>query len=395
MPIGCLKYNFFRPAAGATRPATTGQLLGALPPYAGRARTTCLERTGRRTSISKNTVAFECGAGIQSFPMPDTPRIRSESVALKEKEAVASFRVLVCMAKADGRLHDEERMALESGLEGIPLPAGVSLQNLLNEDAVLDTLVAQITSEEGRQQTYQSAYAMAYADGECTLKEQKLLDQLKAGLKVPEEKVTWIKRITGEAKDTFLPSNISPVTDPEQRKKEILEDVLKYAVLSAILGANPLPGVSIATDLAVVGIQVKMFRDIGQYYGHRIDKSAIKSIMAGLGLGTGARIAVTNLAKFIPGFGSAVGAGTSFAATFALGKIAERWFDGGMKADVAELKKEFAEAKKQARAEYDKRKAEIAAQQKVKERLLKVLAEELRAGELTQEQYAQKVAELK
>ncbi len=316
-------------------------------------------------------------------------------MALSEKEAVAGFRVLVCMAKADGKLHEEERSALETGLEGIPLPNGVSLKDLLAEDASIETLIAQIGSDEAREQTYQAAYTMAYADGECSLDEQKLLDRLKAGLKIPEAKISWTKRIVGEAKDTFLPSNIQPITDPEKRKKEIREDVVKYGILSAALGANPLPGVSIATDLAVVGIQVKMFRDIGQYYGHRVDKAAIKSLMAGLGLGTGARIAVTNLAKFIPGFGSALGAATSFVATYALGKIAEKWFDGNMKADVATLKQDYEVAKKDARKEYDNRKKEIEAEQKAKELKLKVLTEELRIGELTQEQYEQKVAELK
>jgi len=156
-----------------------------------------------------------------------TPPAGSDHImALNEREAVAGFRVLVCMARADGTLHDEERLALEAGLEGIPLPKGVTLQNLLDEDCVLDTQVSQIKSEEGRQQTYQAAYAMAYADGECTLDEQKMLDRLKAGLKVPDAKVTWIKRITREAKDTFLPSHIEPITDAEKRSKEIVEDIL-------------------------------------------------------------------------------------------------------------------------------------------------------------------------
>jgi uncharacterized protein (DUF697 family) len=316
-------------------------------------------------------------------------------MALKEREAVASFRVLVCMAKADGRLHDEERIALEAGLEGIPLPSGVTLKNLLAEDCVLEAQVSQISSEAGREQTYQAAYTMAYADGECTLDEQKMLDKLKTGLKVREEQASWIKRITSEAKDTFLPSNVEPVTDPESRRKEIFEDVMKYAILSAVLGANPVPGVSIATDFAVVGIQVKMCRDIGQYYGHRVDKDAIKAVMAGLGLGTGARIAVTNVAKFIPGFGSARGATTSFAATFALGTIAQMWFENDMLTDIEQLKRRYATAREEARAEYSKRRDQIEAQRKIKERQLKILSEELRAGELTQEQYEQKVADLR
>lgn len=316
-------------------------------------------------------------------------------MALTGKETVACFRVLVCMAKTDGRLHDEERTALEAGLQDIPLPKGVTLQNLLDEEQILDVQLKQITSSEAREHTYQAAYTLAYADGECTLDEQNLLNRIRTAFNVPQERVSWMKRITSEAKDTFLPSNIQPITDPDRRTKEIHEDVVKYAVLSAALGANPAPLVSIATDLAVVGIQVKMFRDIGQYYGHRVSKDAIKSVMAGVGLGTGARIAVTNLAKCIPGFGSVMGAGTSFIATFSLGKLAEKWFDGGMKADMDTLKKDYKAAQKDAKKVYEKRKKEIEIEQKVREFKLKTLAEELRIGELTQEQYEQKVAELK
>ena len=106
----------------------------------------------------------------------------------------------------------------------------------------------------------------------------------------------------------MLPSSIQPVSDPVLRATEIKSDVLKYSVLSGALGAFPIPGLAIATDLAVVGLQVKLVRDIGQRWGHKVDKQAAASLLGGLGLGTGARIAVSNLAKLIPVWGSVVGA---------------------------------------------------------------------------------------
>ena len=315
-------------------------------------------------------------------------------MALSEQEAVASFRVLVCMAKADGVLHDEERKALEAGLKGIRLPKGTTLTNLLDEDANLGALLQQLTSDEARAQSYQAAFTMAYADGECTLDEQKLLERLKAELKIPDEKVSWTKRIVGEARDTFLPSNIQPLADPQKRAAEIREDVVKYSTLSAVLGLNPVPVVSIATELAAVGVQVKMIRDVGQYYGHRIDKTAAKSLMAGVGVGTGARIAVNSLFKVFPGVGSVVAAGTNFAATYAIGKMAEKWFDGGMKADPKQLGKEFKAAEREGKEQYKARKEEIEAKRKANETTLKVLGEELRIGEIGQEEYEKKVAEI-
>ena len=128
-----------------------------------------------------------------------------------------------------------------------------------------------------------------------------------------------------------------------------------------MLGAFPIPGVAIATDLAIVAVQVKMVRDIGQYHGHKVDKEGAKSLLYGLGLGTGARIAVNNIVKLVPGWGSAFAAVTSFAATFAVGKVMEKYFADGKKADAAALKKEFQAAQKEGKAAYAEHKDEVAA----------------------------------
>jgi uncharacterized protein (DUF697 family)/uncharacterized tellurite resistance protein B-like protein len=315
-------------------------------------------------------------------------------MALSEQEAVASFRVLVGVAKADGVLHEEERRALEAGLKGIRLPKGAALKSLLDEDANLDAQVRQLVSEEARTQTYQAAFALAYADGECSMDEQKLMEKLQAGLKIPEEKVSWTRRIVGEARDTFLPSHIQPIADPRKRAAEIREDILKYSTLSALLGLNPVPVVSIATELAAVGVQVKMIRDLGQYYGHRVDQAAAKALMAGVGAGTGARVAVNSLLKFFPGVGSVVAAGTNFATTYAIGQIAGKWFESSMKADPEELRKAFRAAEKEGKTQYKERKVQIETRRKAKETHLMTLAEELRIGEMGQEEYEKKVAEL-
>lgn len=313
---------------------------------------------------------------------------------VSEKEAMASFRLLVCVARADGKLAPEERETLESALSGIPLPQGTTLNALLDEDASLDALLKQIESKDAREQAYQAAQSLASVDGHCSPEEMKVLERIKGALQISEQDVTLTNRILGEAKDTFLPSNIQAISDPAKRKKEIQEDVLKYSILNAVLGAFPIPVVDIAVNLAVVGIQLKMVRDIGQYHGHHVTRESAKSLLAGLGVGTGARIAVISLAKFVPVWGSAVGAIGNFASTWALGRIADKWFEGGCKDDIRVLRDAFKQAEKEGKQEYEKNKSRIEAEKKANEAKLKAYAEVLKAGKITQKEYESKVEAL-
>jgi uncharacterized protein (DUF697 family) len=212
-------------------------------------------------------------------------------------------------------------------------------------------------------------------------------------LGVAKEQQTLLGRLFAETKDTVLLSNIKPIADPARRSAEIREDALKYAILSAILGAFPIPGVAIATDLAAVALQVKLVRDIGQYHGHKVDAKAAKTLLAGLGLGTGARIAVTNLVKLVPGWGSAVGAASSFAATYAVGRVMDGYFTRGA-GDTSSLKDEFKAAEKEGKKAYKESKDVISAKEAEAKAKLDALNAEYKAGAIDQATYEKRAAEL-
>lgn len=315
-------------------------------------------------------------------------------MAMSEKEAMASFRLLVCVARADGKLSAEEREALESALSVIPLPKGTSLTQLLDEDSNLDALLAQIDSRESRELAYQSAFSIANVDGHCSPEEMKVLERIKASLSISEQEVSLTNRIFGEAKDTFLPSNVQAVTDPAKRAKEVNEDIMKYSILNAVLGAFPIPLIDIAVNLASIAVQLKMIRDIGLYHGHNITKETAKSLVVGVGASAGARIAVISLCKFVPGWGSVVGAAANFATTYALGRVADKWFAGGCKDDFSALKAAFKSAEKEGKQQYEANKDRIEAQKRENEAKLKEYAEQLKAGKITQAEYEKKVEAL-
>jgi uncharacterized protein (DUF697 family)/tellurite resistance protein len=302
------------------------------------------------------------------------------------------MRALVAIAKADGKITSDERAALEAAL-GM-LPEGASLTKFLEEKTDFDQILGEVKSADAREQLWESAYSLIHADGAASPEEQKLLDTMRATFQIDDTKASATKRLLDEAKDTLLPSNIDAITDPAKRQKEIDQDVLKYSILSAVLGAFPVPGVAIATDLAIVALQVKLVRDIGQYWGHKVDKEAAKTLLAGLGLGTGARIAVSNLAKLVPVWGSAFGATSAFATTWALGKIANRYFETGKKADMGVLKTELKSMEKEGKAAYAQQKDTIEAKRKEHAAKLSDLNAQRKAGKLSQADYEKQVAAL-
>ena len=311
---------------------------------------------------------------------------------MTERETLASLRVLVAMARADDVLTAPEERAIEEAIAESNL-TGVTLAALFGTDFVPDDELAELRSDEAKRATYESVYALAHADEACTLQEEHLLTHIEAKLGFIAANRSVLKRLLEEAEDTVLPAHIAEIVDPERRADEIREDTLKYAILSAALGAFPIPGIAIATDLAVTAIQTKLVRDIAQYFGRKLDQKGAAELLAGAGVGMGLRIALNNLAKFVPGWGSAVGAASSFVSTFALGTVATRYFESGA-TDPSSLREEMAQARQDAKATYAQQRAAVAEKQTATKERIEALGRELAEGKITKAEYEKKIEEL-
>jgi len=315
-------------------------------------------------------------------------------MSISEHDSLATLQFLIAIARADGAIDPAERAALESAFAGATLPAGTTLAHLLEAPVNVPDILARVTSPEARERAFEAAFTLSKADGECSASEQALLDQARAAWDISAEKVSMLDRLMSEARDTVLPSNIKAITDPTQRAAAIAEDVKKYAIMTAVLGAFPLPGLSIITDLAVVGLQVKLVRDIGQYYGHPIGQKAARSLIASVGAAVGARMALSNVAKLVPGLGSAVGAAAAFAATWAIGRLGVAFFENDGKLDVDLLKKAYESGQKEGKDAYKENKASIDTHAAAKKDELAALATARKDGNLSEEEYQAKVARL-
>jgi uncharacterized protein (DUF697 family) len=299
------------------------------------------------------------------------------------------------MAKADGVLHDKEREALEQSLADVDLP-GVDLSTMLAEEWELDELTDMFEHEETREQAYSSAYALAYADGECSPEERGMLDALKHAWSISDDREAFLARVLGghaeaEAEDEGLEEPALVLSD-EEREAKVRSETRKTAVVSAVLGAFPLPLVSIATDLAILGLEIGLAKDIAKYWGKEMDTAQAKGLLASFGVGTAARIAVTNLLKVFPGWGSAAGAATAYASSFAVGVAVNSYFARGEGISRKDLAAEFKKAKAEAKKAYDDDKAEVDAKAVAKKEQIETLTAQLEAGEIDRAQFEREVA---
>ncbi len=317
--------------------------------------------------------------------------------AVNQQEVLASFKVLVSMAKADGKLLEEEFASLADTFEEIHLPEGVTVDRLLNEeDEPIDTLLSQITSEIAQEMVYQSAYAMANIDGDCSSEEQELLDKI--GTTFTSSKLwgkqEWLETLERRSTRSSISEQVRQIDDPDKRAMEVENAITDTCFLNAVLGAFPLPGIAIAFDMLIYWNQLDLAQTIGQSWGYDRDNENLrKALFGSLGI-TGTRIAVSNLAKLVPVFGMVVGATTAYASTWALGKVANEYFASGGEMDAFSLRQAFKKAKKEGEAIYKTKAEEIAEKKQAIEPQVQLLNEELKAGKITPDEYQAKLKEL-
>jgi uncharacterized protein (DUF697 family)/tellurite resistance protein len=322
--------------------------------------------------------------------LDDTKHVGAADLA----ETTAGLRVLVFLARADGQLTDDDKGILHDALKDALQPSPQTLEYLANEQIELDAELQKIHSTDIRERTYNAAYCLAHMDGDCSPSKAKILDDIRVGLKISPEKSTLLGRVYSETREAFWPNHINPLPDAALRDVKINDEILKYSILNAVTGAFPLPGLSIATDLLVISVQTKLVRDIGHCWGHKVDRQAARSLIATIAGATGLRIALHSLFNLVPVLGSVVGAASSFVTTWALGKTANHYFASGGKLTSAELKKAFDESIDDAKTAYEKSKEVIVARMKSRETVLKLLEEDLKAGRISQEDYAEKLQSL-
>lgn len=277
---------------------------------------------------------------------------------MNETETRAVLTVALLAAFADGNKHERERAEIKRIAEGLSASDAVHLptlyQDVLMKRVTLADVLPALGSEASRQLAYEMAVCVCDADGAQSDAERRFLEQLAHGLKLDAASVGEFRQQAEAMNADVLP----PATVPAPTKAVAAVDdaALDKIILDASIvnGALELLPETLST-MAIIPLQMRLVYRIGQAHGYPLDNGHVKDFLATVGVGltsqyleqAGRKLLGGLLGRvgggLLGGIGKqAVSSGMSFAATYALGHVAKRYYAGGRTMSTQVLKDAYA-----------------------------------------------------
>ena len=298
---------------------------------------------------------------------------------MTEQENRAVMTIALMAAFADGLKDERERAAIKQVADALGSQGGADLPALYRDALIvkpdLAKLAAMLTTQASRQLAYEMAVGVCDADGAHGAAEQDFLSRLATALDLPvavtgelnrrademaQAASDEVKEATHVSGAVLARSNLSDA--------ELEQMVRKAAITNAALELLP-EGLS---SMAIIPLQMRLVYRIGKAYGFELDSGHTKDFIATLGVGLTSQYLEQFGRKLLGGLlgslgGSvgrtigrqAVSSGLTFATTYALGRVAQRYYAGGRQLDTATLKATFTEMLAEAKALAPRYKDEI------------------------------------
>jgi uncharacterized protein (DUF697 family)/tellurite resistance protein len=273
----------------------------------------------------------------------------------------ATLTVALMAAFADGLKDEREREAVKQVADALGGEAGIDLPALFRDVLLskpdLAQVVAPLNTPELKQYAYEMAVGVANSDGAQNDAEKAFLQQLATALNLPAEqaaqtsaKADSIAAAAAPEAATAAPAQGTVLGKSGLAPAEYDKMILDASIMNAALELLP---ESIAS-MAIIPLQMRLVYRIGKSYGYPMDTSQAKDFVATLGVGLtgqyveqlGRKLLGGLLGGLAGGLGRAVGhqaasSGLSFATTYALGRVAQRYYASGRNLDTAMLKETF------------------------------------------------------
>ena len=294
---------------------------------------------------------------------------------MNAEETRAVLAIALMAAYADGRKADAERDEVRRVAESLGAEAGRLNLPALHQDVLLRRIdiagaAAALGSDEVRQLAFELAVGVCDADALRNEAETKFLADLGAALKLAPPQMAEPAAVADALVTLPLPAPGAPANEPQAQPGAVVASVaaesaeLDRTILNASIlnGALELLPQSMAS-MAIIPLQMRMVYRIGKAHGYELDRGHIKDLLAAMGVGLTGQYLEDIGRKLIGGlFGSvagrmagslargATGVAFSFATTYALGKVAVRYYAGGRTMSTQMLKEAFDGMVQEARA---------------------------------------------
>ena len=281
-----------------------------------------------------------------------------------EHQAILSISLLA--AFADGQKHAREREEIKRITDGLGQAEGVHLptlyQDVLLKRVSLDTAVPLLASADARLLAYEMAVCVCDADGAQSPLERAFLDDLGRRLGVALPEASGFSQQAEALAQAPIPVAAATPAVASGPAPAVDQAALDQAILDAAIlnGALELLPENLST-LAIIPLQMKLVYRIGQAHRYQLDSGHVKDFLATAGVGltsqyleqAGRKLLGWLLDKvgggLLGGLGrQAVSSGMSFAATYALGHVAKRYYAGGRVLSAQMLKDAYASTLQQA-----------------------------------------------
>jgi len=266
--------------------------------------------------------------------------------------------IAMLAARADGRSGSREQQAVDAVVARIGNPdvSRLAEQVAKGQLRVAD-LAGRLSDDEARRTAYEGALAIINSDGVANETEKSFLEDLRTALGLSAASVAEAAR-TAEA---IAGTPVSEVHTGKPPAGPLDDVILQQAILTGALEILP---DQLAT-IAVLPLQLRLVYQIGQRHGQPLDLNQVKDLAATLGLGAAAQGLESVAMRLVGGLAGgllgglgrgaarvATGAVVTFAATYALGHVADEYYRQGRRLSTNDLRSLFDRFQQDARTIY-------------------------------------------
>jgi uncharacterized protein (DUF697 family)/tellurite resistance protein len=266
--------------------------------------------------------------------------------------------ISILAARADGSVDSAEQRAVDAVVARMGNPDVASLvQQVAAGQLRVGDLASRLSDDEARRVAYESALTVINADGSANAAEQAFLDELRAALGFSDAEVADATRIAG----SMAQVPVAAAYPGEPPAGQVDEFILRQAILTGAIEILP----DRLANIAVLPLQLRMVYQIGQRHGQKLDINQVKDLAATLGLGAAAQSLEGLVMRLVGGLtggllGGIAGGATriaagsviTFAATYALGHVAEQYYAQGRRLSADDLRALFARFQGEAKTIY-------------------------------------------
>jgi uncharacterized protein (DUF697 family)/tellurite resistance protein len=271
-------------------------------------------------------------------------------------------------SRADGRTDSTEQKAVDAVVARIGNPDVTRLaQQVAAGQLRVADLAARLSDDEARRVAYEGALAVCNADGVLNPSEAAFLEELRTALGLSAAAVAQAAK-TAEALAGAPVAEVHVGTPPAGPLDDV---ILQQAMLTGALEILP----DRLATIAILPLQLRLVYQIGQRRGQKLDVNQVKDLAATLGLGAVAQGMESVVLKLVGGLAGgilgglvggatrvATGAVITFAATYALGHVADQYYQQNRSLSANDLRALFDRFQGEAKTIYPRVEQQIRAQ---------------------------------